>query len=394
MSELKHKIIFHIDMDAFFASCEEAINPSLRSKPLVVGGTRKDIRSIVACPNYLAREKGVRTAMPLSRAMVLVPDGNFIRSTRGLYSDYSKRVKAIMGKYTPLIQPVSIDEAYLDVTGVLHLHDNDYLKLAKKIKDEIKSTLDITCSIGISINKICAKIGSKMNKPNGITVIPFLKEKEFLSGMTIDKIPGVGKASQEKLRRYGIFKIGDILKFDRSFYDKEIGMHTSFLLNVANGIGNDRVSESMEDRKSLSKENTFFKDTLDRKFLMSELYYLMEKCCQTLRAIKIKSKTITVKVKYFDFKVNQKSFTGTKYSNLESDFYDDSIKLLDKMLSSKKEIRLIGIKFSELIKDDNSMQENIFNDTDKNENLMNKIDKIRKKYDYGIVKFGRTFDLK
>jgi len=394
MSELKHKIIFHIDMDAFFASCEEAINPSLRSKPLVVGGTRQDTRSIVACPNYLAREKGVRTAMPLTRAMVLVPDGNFIRSTRGLYSDYSKRVKTIMGKYTPLIQPVSVDEAYLDVTGVLHLHDNDPVKLANTIKDEIKNTLDITCSVGIATHKICAKIGSKLNKPNGITLVPFLKEKEFLSDLTIDTIPGVGKASQEKLRRYGIFKIGDLLKYDRSFYDKEIGMHTSFLLNVANGLGSDRVSEGVEDRKSLSKENTFFRDTIDKKFLSSELYYLMERCCQKLRAINVKSRTITVKVKYFDFKVNQRSFTGMKYSNLESDFYEDSLKLLDKMLESKKEIRLIGIKFSELIKDDNSMQENIFNDIDKNENLMNKIDKIRKKYDYGIVKFGRTFKLK
>jgi DNA polymerase-4 len=138
MSENSHKIIFHIDMDAFFASCEEALNPSLRNKPLVVGGTIQDTRGIVSCPNYLARAKGVRTAMPLTKAIMLVPEGNFIRHTKGLYSDYSKRVRVIMNKYTPLIQPLSIDEAFLDVTGVLHNYDNDHLLLADTIKNDIK----------------------------------------------------------------------------------------------------------------------------------------------------------------------------------------------------------------------------------------------------------------
>ena len=128
------KIIFHIDMDAFFASCEEAINPKLKGKPLVVGGTKEDVRSIVSCPNYLARAKGVRTAMPLKHAMQLVPEANFIRGTRGLYSDYSKRVREILYKYTPLVQPASIDEAYLDVTDILHLYKGDYVLLAEKLK--------------------------------------------------------------------------------------------------------------------------------------------------------------------------------------------------------------------------------------------------------------------
>ncbi len=393
MQATKHKIIFHVDMDAFFASCEEAINPSLRNKPLVVGGTRQDIRSIVSCPNYLARNKGVRTAMALSKAMLLVPEANFIRCTKGLYSDYSKRVKQILYKYTPLIQPLSIDEAFLDVTGVLHFYNNDYFSLAKKIKNEIKETLEITCSIGIAANKICAKIGSKINKPDGVTVIPFDNERDFLSTMPIDKIPGVGKATQLKLRKYGINLIGDILKFDKSFYENEIGIHTTFLLNVANGKGNNVVSENEDERKSLSKENTFFKDTSDRKFLLSELYYLMERCCEKLRAVNMKSRNITVKIKYFDFKVNQNSFTGKKYSNLEADFYDDAVKILDRMLLNKKKIRLLGIKFSDFITGDDSMQGNIFQDINKKESLMKKVDKIRKKYDYDILKFGRTFGL-
>ncbi len=391
MPEKKFKIIFHVDMDAFFASCEEALNPELRGKPLIVGGTKEDKRSIVACPNYLARAKGIRTAMPLTRAMILAPEGNFIRSTRGLYSDFSKKVREIFYKYTPVVQPVSVDEAYLDVTEVLHLHNNDHNILAQKIKDDITKTLKITCSIGIASNKICAKIGSKFNKPDGITVVPFGKEKEFLSSLTIDKIPGAGKATQERLKKYGIIYIGDILKYDKSFYEKEIGIHTSFLLNVASGTSGDTVKEFKEDRKSLSKENTFWEDTDDRDFLGAELYYLMERCCQKLRSIKTKSRTITVKVKYFDFKVNQKSFTGRKYSNIETDFYEDAVELLDKMLANKKKIRLIGIKFSELITGDEFMQENIFDDIDKKENLLKKMDTIRKKYNYDAVKFGRTF---
>lgn len=389
----KHKIIFHIDMDAFFASCEEAIKPELKGKPLVVGGTKEDKRSIVACPNYLARAKGVRTAMPLARAMILVPEANFIRSTRGLYSDYSKKVREIFYKYTPVVQPVSVDEAYLDVTQVLYLHNNDHLLLAKKIKNEIKETLKITCSIGIAANKICAKIGSKFNKPDGITVVPFGKEKEFLSELTIDKIPGAGKATQERLKKYGIIKIGDILKYSKSFYENEIGIHTSFLLNVAGGKSSDIVKEFDEDRKSLSKENTFWEDTDDREFLQSELYYLMERCCQKLRSINTKGRTITVKVKYYDFKVNQRSFTGKKYSNVETDFYEDAVELLGKMLSNKKKIRLLGIKFSELVTGEDAMQENLFDDVDKKENLLKKMDKIRKKYNYDVVKFGRTFKI-
>lgn len=389
----KHKIIFHVDMDAFFASCEEAINPALRLKPLVVGGNRKDLRGIVSCPNYLARAKGVRTAMPLSKAVLLVPEANFIRSTRGLYSDYSKKVREILNKYTPLIQPVSIDEAFLDVTGVMHLHNNDYMALAYKIKDDIKKTLDITCSIGIARNKICAKMASKMKKPDGVTLIPFNQEKDFLKDLPIEKIHGAGKSTQARLKRYGINYIGDLLKFDKSFYENEIGIHTSFLLNVANGIGSDSVGESDEERKSLSKENTFYSDTLDRDFLLSELYYLMERCCEKLRAIQMKARNITVKVKYFDFKINQKSFTFTKYSNIEADFYGDAVKLLDLMLKNKKKVRLLGIKFSEFVTGDESLQENLFDDLDKKESLMKKIDKIRKKYDYDIVKFGRTFEL-
>jgi len=389
----KYKIIFHIDMDAFFASCEEAINPELKNKPLIVGGTKADKRSIVSCPNYLARAKGIRTAMPLSKAMMLAPEGNFIRSTRGLYSDYSKKVREIFFKYTPVVQPISVDEAFLDVTEVLYMHNKSHIELANKIKDEIKNTLKITCSIGIATNKTCAKIGSKMNKPDGITEIPFGKEKEFLSELMIGVIPGAGKATQERLKKYGIINIGDLLKYDKSFYEKEIGIHTSFLLNVANGKSSDIVKEFDEDRKSLSKENTFWEDTDDREFLHSEMYYLLERCCQKLRSISTKGRTITVKVKYYDFKVNQKSFTGKKYSNIETDFYEDAVELLDFMLVNKKKIRLLGVKLSELVIGDDAMQENMFDDNDKKENLLKKIDKIRKKYNYDVVKFGRTFDL-
>jgi DNA polymerase-4 len=388
----KHRIIFHIDMDAFFASCEEAINPALKEKPLIVGGTKKDTRSIVACPNYLARAKGVRTAMPITHALLLVPEANFIRSTRGLYSDYAKRVRDIFYKYTPDVEPVSIDEAYMDVTKVMHLYNGDYRKLARMIKDEIKNTLKITCSIGIAANKLCAKIGSKFNKPDGVTVVPFGKEKEFLAKLPIERIPGVGKHTQEKLRKYGINLIEDILKFDQSFYDKEISMHTGWLLNVANGIDDREVHpESYEDRKSLSKENTFDKDINDIEFLRRELYSLMEKACTRLRKDNIKSRTLTVKVKYFDFKVNQKSLTRQRYSNLEVDFYEDALLLLNKLMEKRKMVRLLGVRFSELIQEDNSLQETMFADNEKFEKVSEKIDKLRDKYNFNIIKFGKNF---
>ncbi|MBN8569837.1 MAG: DNA polymerase IV [Ignavibacteria bacterium] len=384
------RIIFHIDMDAFFASCEEAVNPKLRGRPLIVGGNKEDKRGIVACPNYLARAKGVRTAMPLSKAIQLCPEANYIRSTRGLYSDYSKKVRNIFYKYTPMVQPVSVDEAFMDVTDVLHAYKNDYIKLAKELKAEIKNTLDITATIGVASTKLCAKMASKIQKPDGLTVMPLGKEKDFIKNLPIENIPGVGKSSQARLKKYGINLIGDILKYEKDFYES-LGMHTDFLFNVANAKTSDKVNfEGEDDRKSLSKENTFWEDTNDMTFLKSELYSLMEKACYRLRQENTVAKTITVKIKYTDFKVNQKSFTRTKYSNMEKDYYDDAVRLLEMMMAGRRKIRLLGVKFSELEESDNTYQEELFTDVDKEKNLVEKIDLLRSKYNFGVLSYGKN----
>ncbi len=381
-------------MDAFFASCEEALNPSLKGKPLIVGGTKKDLRSIVACPNYLARARGIKTAMPISRALSLAPDGNFMRGTRGLYSDYSKRVREILYRYTPVVEPASIDEAYLEVSGVLHLHKNDPVFLAIKIKDEIKNNLKITCSVGISRKKVCSKIASKQNKPDGITLVPFGFEKEFLAPLPVQRIPGVGKATLAKLNKYGVKNISDLLKFDKSFFENEIGVYSSYLFNVANGVDDREVLSENEEghQKSLSKENTFWEDKSDIEFLKKELYSLLEKACTRLRKYKLTGKTLTVKVKYSDFSVNQKSFTRTRYSNLEMDFYEDALALMKNLLGKGCKIRLLGVKFSELLDEDGAVQENLFFDEDKFKNVVSNLDKIRKKYNFDIIKFGKNFE--
>jgi DNA polymerase IV len=381
-------------MDAFFASCEEALNPSLKGKPLIVGGTKKDLRSIVSCPNYLARARGIRTAMPLTQAIALAPDGNFIRGTRGLYSDFSKRVREILYNYTPVVEPASIDEAYLEVSGVLHAYKNDPVYLAQKIKDEIKDKLKITCSVGISRRKVCSKIGSKQNKPDGITFIPFGREKEFLAPLPVQRIPGVGKATLVKLTKYGVKKIGDLLKFDEDFFANEIGVYSTYLYRVASGEDNREVYSERDVgiQKSLSKENTFYEDTNDMTFLKSELYSLLEKACARLRRHKITGKTLTVKVKYADFSVNQKSFTRTRYSNLEMDFYDDALAMMKTLLGKERKIRLLGVKFNELLNEEGAIQENLFYDEEKYKTIVVNLDKIRKKYNFDIIKFGKNFE--
>jgi len=377
-------------MDAFFASCEEAVNPKLRGQALIVGGNKEDKRGIVMCPNYLARAKGVHTAMPIGKAIQLCPEANYIRSTRGLYSDYSKKVRDIFYKYTPMVQPVSVDEAYMDVTDVIHKYKNDFVKLAKELKAEIKNTLDITATIGVASTKLCAKMASKMQKPDGLTVMPLGKEKDFIKNIPIENIPGVGKSSQPRLKKYGINVIGDILKYDKEFYES-LGMHTDFLLNVANAATSDKVNfEGEDDRKSLSKENTFWEDTNDMTFLKSELYSLMERACFSLRRENTVAKTITVKIKFTDFKVNQKSFTRTKYSNMEKDYYNDAVRLLEMMMSGKRKIRLLGVKFSELEESDNTYQEELFTDVDKEKNLVEKIDLLRSKYNFGVLSYGKN----
>jgi DNA polymerase IV len=390
----KARIILHVDMDAFFASCEEAANPKLKGKPLIVGGTKKDVRSIVSCPNYLARQRGIKTAMPLKKAMQLAPDGNFIRGTRGIYSFYSKKVREIFYTYTPLIEPASIDEAYLDITEVLKPYGGDAYKLAFSLKEEIKNKLGITCSVGISGNKVCSKIASKQNKPDGITHIKPGEEKKFLDNLPVERIPGVGKATLKKLNKYGIYKISDIRKFDKSFYQEEIGMFSAYLLNVANGIDEREVTVYEDyEQKSLSKEITLDFDTDDMRYLEKELYYVLEKACSRLRKKNYKSRNLTVKVKYADFTVNQKSRMTDRFSNIEMDFYEDSIEMLHMLFKKDKSIRLIGVKFADLTESDDTVQEDLFKQQDKLGRLVKNIDKIRKKYDYDILKFGKTFDI-
>ena len=388
LNEKKHRIIFHVDMDAFFASCEEAVNPSLRGKPLIVGGTKEDKRGIVSCPNYEARALGIRTAMPLHQAIQLAPNGNFIRSTRGIYSRYSKSVKEIFYKFTPLIQPVSIDEAYLDVSEVLHPYNGDFLELARSLKKEIKDTLDITCSIGVAKNKYCAKMASKHQKPDGLTFVEFGKEREFLAKIPVEKINGVGKSTFEKLKRLEVRLIEDIFKYDTDFYEAN---HISgdFLLRAAKGEGSDEVHENEDERKSLSKENTFHTDTMDPAFLKAELFYLMERCCFIMREDNFMARGITVKVKYTDFTVNQRSITKESYSNHEEYFYEDAVKLLKGLI--KKKIRLLGVKFSDLSFETNYAQDNLFTDNSKNEKITSKIDSIRKKYKFDVIKYGKNF---
>ncbi|MCX7833429.1 MAG: DNA polymerase IV [Ignavibacteria bacterium] len=383
-------VIFHIDMDAFFASCEEAINPSYRGKPLIVGGKKGDVRAIVACPNYIARKRGVRTAMPLAQAVKLVPDGIFIRGTRGLYKDFSEKVMQILNKYSPIIKQTSIDEAYMDVTNVLSGYDNNPVKLAKTIKEEIKNTLNITCSIGIATSKVYAKIASKINKPDGITYVPFGKEKEFLSKLEIQRIPGVGKSTLEIFKRYNINFIGDVLKYNRSFFEKELGLDYDYFRSIAEGTYQKGISIEEEERKSLSKEHTFNEDTNDLKFLDEQLFSLLEKAANRLRKNRLKAKTLTIKVKYDDFSVNQKSYTFNKYSNLEFDFYDKAYSLLKNLIHKKKKIRLLGVKFSELCSID-ATQGDLFENEEKLESLTEKLDSLREKYKFDIIKFGKNF---
>lgn len=379
-------------MDAFFASCEEAINPSYRGKPLIVGGTKNDLRSIVACPNYIARKRGIKTAMPLAQAIKLAPDGIFIRGTRGLYKDFSEKVMAILFKYSPIVAQASIDEAYMDVSDVIMNFENNPIKLAELIKSEIKNTLKITCSIGIASGKIYAKIASEINKPDGITYIPEGKEREFILNLEVQKIPGVGKSTLQKFKKYNINFIGDILKYGRSFFEKELGLNYNYFYSIANGTYIKGISLQESERKSLSKECTFIEDTNDLKFLSQQIYALIEKAAKRLRKYELKSKTLTVKVKYDDFSINQKSFTFQKYSNLEFDFYEKAVALLNSLIIKHKKIRLLGIKFSELCKIDSS-QGDLFGNN-KYEILTQKLDEIRDKFKFDIIKFGKNFNSK
>jgi DNA polymerase-4 len=340
--------ILHIDMDAFYASVEQRDKPELRGKPVAVGG-EPDKRGVVAAASYEARAYGVRSAIPMARAVRLCPDLVIVHPDFTRYRAASKQVFDIFRTVTPLVEPLSLDEAYLDVT------ENAWgeplaTNVARRLKAEIRETTGLTASAGVAPNKFLAKIASGWKKPDGLTVIPPERMETFLQGLPVDALWGVGPVTARKLRARGIDKLVDVRATDLETLRETVGSLADWLQHLANGI-DDRPVEPNQEPKSSGSENTFVRDLLDLAEIRTEIDGMARDAARWLTRRALHARTVTIKVRYHDFTTITRSHSAPPTRD-EDDIAARAVALLERTEAGRRPVRLLGVSVHNLCESD------------------------------------------
>ncbi|HEY8780955.1 MAG TPA: DNA polymerase IV [Mucilaginibacter sp.] len=339
-----YRKIIHIDMDAFYASVEQRDNPEYRDKPIVVGGLPQGRGGVVATASYEARKFGIRSAMPSKQALHLCPDAIFIRPRFAAYKEVSQNIREIFSRYTDLIEPLSLDEAYLDVT-VDKLNIGSAIEIAKQIKQAINDELQLTASAGISINKFVAKTASDINKPDGLTFIGPSAIEAFMEKLPVEKFFGVGKVTAQKMKSMGLHTGEDLKKLTEESLTKHFGKAGRFYYQIVRGIDNREVQPHRET-KSLAAEDTFPYDLTTTEEMEAELDKIAKTICSRLQHYGLKGRTITLKIKYSDFKqITRNQSFPAGLNDLET-ICSTAKRLLAATGLEDKKIRLLGISLS------------------------------------------------
>ncbi len=391
-------MILHIDMDAFYASVEERENPGLKGRPLIVGG-QASARGVVAAANYAAREFGIHSAMPTATAVKRCPDLIIIKPRGNLYSQVSRQIRAIFNRYTPKVEPLSLDEAFLDPRGSERLYGGA-IEIGKHIKSDIKQELDLIASVGVAPNKFLAKLASDHGKPDGFTVIHSEQVQSFLDPLPVKRIWGVGKVTQARLAGFKINSVLDLRSHPKQFLIREFGKYGQQLWNLAHGIDDREVTPDSEV-KSVSQEMTFDHDITEYGSIESSVLYMVEGVGYRLREAGIKGKTVTVKIRYDDFKTITRSGSLDFYTNTTDDIWRAAKQILQKTLKNKPvSIRLAGVRmsgFGENEKQQTTIFDEGFNkldpnnpQSDKKQLLDSLADEIKNKYGEASIKRGKS----
>ena len=342
--QIQSKHIIHFDMDAFYPSVEILDNPALKGKPVIVGGSKE--RGVVSSASYEARRFGVHSAQPVAKAKRLCPDGIFLPVRMSRYQEISKRVFKIFYRFTPLVEPLSIDEAFLDVTGSIRLFGQPE-DIAKQIKQIVLTETGLTVSAGVAPSKFVAKIASDIDKPDGLTAVHPDGVRDFLDPLPVKKMWGVGKVTQLILSQLNIHTFRELRQTPVEVLEKKIGKHGVKIHLLAIGIDERDVIPD-HDVKSIGHEQTFSQDIISLNVTQKELLALTNKVARRMRHKGLKGKTITLKVKYFDFVQITRSATLPKYIDDGFEIYSVACRLLKKTEVTKKPIRLLGISLSQL----------------------------------------------
>ena len=390
ISKSSFRTIFHIDLDAFFVTVEQVLNPALCGKAVIVGG-RPEGRGVVAAASYEARKYGVHSAMPLARAKRLCPQAVFLTGNYRKYVEFSHKFMAILGDYTPSLQPGGLDEAYLDVTGCENY--GSWRGLAMKMKQRITKETGLVASVGIATCRVVAKVASDLGKPDGLIEVLPGEERAFLATLPVRKLPGIGEKTGKVLKTMGIETIGRLADMPDVLFRSRLGEGMIWLQQHARGIDDSPV-EAYGEAKSISRETTFANDTMDIAFLKGNLRYFAEKLGAELREEGKNARTVTLKLRYSDFETVNRSSTSRKGINLDDAIFQSAVRLLDKTLGGRfKPVRLIGLEVSHFTGGETQLS---FFDVEAKrlEQLDRAIDKVRDKYGFDAIQTGYTLDLK
>jgi DNA polymerase-4 len=380
--------ILHADMDAFFSAVEQRENPELKGKAVIIGGVNLSNRGVVSTASYEARKFGVHSAMPIAQAKKLCPDGIYLPARHRLYKEVSLEIFNILKKYTPLVEKLSIDEAFLDVKGCDRLYGSA-VEIAEKIKEEVKTKTELTISVGVSVNKFLAKLASDYDKPNGLTVIKKDDIKSFMYRLEIDKIWGVGDVFASKLAEENIYKASDIWPYSLEELKKRYGKAGVKLFFLSRGIDKREV-KSQSQIKSISHEETFADNIGDRDKLLAYLFKMSEKVSFRLHSNSLKGTTIFIKVRYSDFSTYSRQKSLKAAVNSSEEIYLRAKELLNENDLLKKPLRLLGIGVSNLCQEGQE-QLNLFADT--NDQLDETIDQLKRKYGFNKISRARKLYL-
>jgi DNA polymerase IV len=364
--------IVHIDLDSFFVSVERLINPKLIGKPVLVGG--ESDRGVVASCSYEAREFGIHSAMPMRMARQLCPEAIIVRGDTSQYSEFSNTITEIIRESVPVYEKTSIDEFYIDFTGMDKFFGS--YKFATELRQKIIKETKLPISFAMSCNKTVSKVGTGEAKPNGQRQIPIGTEKEFLAPLSVKKIPMVGDKTYQLLRDMGVMWIRTLQEMPIELMEQVLGQNGVSIWRKAQGIDNTPV-EPYSERKSISSEQTFEKDTIDVKAIKGILVGMTEKLAFQLRSEQKLTACVTVKIRYSDFNTYTVQ-ARIPYTSLDHTLIEKVKELFDKLFQKRMLIRLIGIRFSHLIQ--GNYQYNMFEDTTSHLNLYQAMDKIRNRF--------------
>ncbi len=377
---MARRVVLHVDMDAFYASVEQREHPSCAGRSLIVGADPKggEGRGVVAACSYEARRFGIHSAMPISRAYRLCPQAVFVRPDPTLYSRVSKSIMEILGGYTDQVEPVSIDEAFLDVTSSLRLFGKPS-QLARGIKRSILEKEQLTCSIGIAVSKFVAKIASDLCKPDGLLQVVEGTEKEFLGPLPVGRMWGVGPKTEEWLHRIGVQTIAQVAARSERFWEQQLGRHGRHLWRLSQGWDEGPVVRTSSFR-SLSQERTFDRDTCDLNLLSRTLLSLSEGLAQRIRGHQVEGRTVALKIRFEDFSTFTRQRSLGEYTDDSAQIRQVAQELLNQFLPLSRSVRLLGVRVAQFRARTDGLTDLFGSHRKRRDRLNSAVDAIASKY--------------